>query len=80
MIRPVIASQTVATAHLPQMPEVVVVEDASETVVEGTLVQPEIVLRGNELRRKREANLGDTLSQELGVTSSSFGPGAGRPI
>ncbi|MEK6735617.1 MAG: TonB-dependent receptor, partial [Pseudomonadota bacterium] len=38
------------------------------------------VLQGDRLRRKREANLGDTLSHELGVTSSSFGPGAGRPI
>ena len=38
------------------------------------------VLQGDRLRRNRETNLGDTLSHELGVTSSSFGPGAGRPI
>ena len=44
------------------------------------LAQPISVLQGDALRRKREANLGDTLSHELGVTSSSFGPAAGRPI
>ncbi len=42
--------------------------------------QPVSILKGDELRRKREASLGDTLSGELGVTSSSFGPAAGRPI
>ena len=44
------------------------------------MAQPVSVLRGDDLRRKREASLGDTLSRELGVASSSFGPGAGRPI
>lgn len=47
---------------------------------ESGILKPALVLQGHDLRRKREANLGDTLSQELGVTSSSFGPGAGRPI
>ncbi|MDR4515649.1 TonB-dependent receptor domain-containing protein [Nitrosomonas sp.] len=43
-------------------------------------VRPEKVLQEDELRRKREASLGDMLSRELGVSSSSFGPGASRPI
>ena len=38
------------------------------------------VVQGERLKRNRESNLGDTLSHELGITSSSFGPGAGRPI
>ena len=42
-------------------------------------VRPEKVLQEDELRRKREASLGDMLSRELGVSSSSFGPGASRP-
>ena len=42
--------------------------------------QPVSVLQGEELRRKRDVGLGDTLSQELGITSSSFGAGASRPI
>lgn len=47
---------------------------------ESAGIKADIVLQGDRLRRKRETNLGDTLSHELGVTSSSFGPGAGRPI
>ena len=67
----------IETVHLPRMPAVVILEEASS---EQALVQPETILKGGRLRRNREANLGDTLSQELGVTSSSAGPGAGRPI
>ncbi len=44
------------------------------------MVQPITVLQGDELRRKRRTSLGDTLSNELGVSSSSFGPASGRPI
>ncbi|MEO5702647.1 MAG: TonB-dependent receptor [Gammaproteobacteria bacterium] len=47
---------------------------------EEGIAQPVDVLDKEELRRKREASIGDTLSGELGVSSSYFGPGAGRPI
>ncbi len=38
------------------------------------------VLTGAELVRDVRPSLGDTLSRQPGVTSSSFGPGASRPI
>lgn len=44
------------------------------------LVQPVDVLRGKELERKRKATLGELLEGELGVSTSDFGPGVGRPI
>lgn len=44
------------------------------------MAQPATVLAEDELRRKRAASIGDTLSQEVGVQSSAFGAGAGRPI
>lgn len=44
------------------------------------LVQPVDVLAGEALERKRAGNLGDTLSQQLGVSTTYFGPGSGRPI
>ncbi len=44
------------------------------------MAQPATVLKEEELRRKRAASIGDTLAQELGVHSSSFGSGSGRPI
>lgn len=47
---------------------------------EVDIAQPVTTLKENALRRKRAATIGDTLSAELGVQSSYFGPGAGRPI
>ncbi len=43
-------------------------------------VQPAIVVSRAALVRDRAASLGDTLSTQPGVQSSSFGPGASRPI
>jgi len=41
---------------------------------------PAKVLSGSELRNKLGNSIGDTLSHELGVSASSFGAGASRPI
>src|SRR5688500_6278454 len=62
------------------LPPVVVTAVPFEHRIELDMAQPVSVLKGDDLRRKREASLGDTLSRELGLASSSFGPGAGRPI
>ena len=58
----------------------VVITRPSATAMEVTGVKPDIVVQGDRLRQKRETTLGDTLMHELGVTSTNFGPGAGRPI
>src|SRR5688572_9057785 len=47
---------------------------------EDELVQPAAVLSGAELEDRRAATIGETVSQELGVQSSYFGPGVGRPV
>lgn len=44
------------------------------------LTQPSEVLSGEELDRRRGASLGETLEHELGVSSTDFGRGAGRPV
>ncbi|GAA4017666.1 TonB-dependent receptor [Actimicrobium antarcticum] len=44
------------------------------------ILAPAKVLSGDELRNKLGGSLGDTLSHELGVSSSAFGAGASRPI
>ena len=44
------------------------------------MTTPTAVLEGDELVRRREATLGETLGNEPGITSSHFGAGAGRPI
>lgn len=44
------------------------------------ILAPAKILAGDELRDKLGATLGETLSQELGVSASAFGAGASRPI
>lgn len=44
------------------------------------IIQPVEVLAGRELDRKRKSTIGETLEGELGVSSSDFGPGVGRPL
>jgi iron complex outermembrane recepter protein len=38
------------------------------------------VLSGNELALKTGHSIGETLKQEQGITSLSFGPGVGTPV
>ena len=42
--------------------------------------RPVTVLSGDELRTKVGQTLGDTLKNEPGITSQSFGPGVGTPV
>jgi iron complex outermembrane receptor protein len=44
------------------------------------LTQPTVVLRNEELLRKVQQSIGETLAGELGVSASYFGPVAGRPV
>ncbi|MCE3602526.1 TonB-dependent receptor [Massilia sp. P8910] len=44
------------------------------------ILTPAKILAGDELRDKLGSSLGETLSQELGVSASGFGAGASRPI
>lgn len=44
------------------------------------LTQPVTVLADDELTRKVEASIGETLANELGVSTTYFGPVAGRPV
>ena len=44
------------------------------------MTQPVSVLEGDELVRRREATLGETLEGEPGISASHFGAGASRPV
>jgi iron complex outermembrane recepter protein len=44
------------------------------------VAQPTSVLAGDELRRQIASSIGETLSSELGVSSTYFGPTASRPV
>ncbi len=46
----------------------------------ATVVKPSTVIEGNDLTLKAAHSIGETLKQELGITSQSFGPGVGTPV
>lgn len=75
---PVIYAQSAAKPS--RLPGVTVTASPFKDRGELEMTQPANVLQGDDLRRKREISLGDTLANELGVASSFFGPGASRPI
>ncbi|MEM1181877.1 MAG: TonB-dependent receptor [Acidobacteriota bacterium] len=65
-----------------------VVRYDDEVVISGSaiarsqleLAQPTTVLTGDELRFRQQTTLGETLSQEAGVSTTFFGQGASRPV
>lgn len=59
--------------------EVLVQATALKRTVEQ-LAQPTAVLGDEELAKKTGASIGETLSGELGLSSSYFGPTASRPV
>ena len=59
---------------------VVVTADPFGSSENSMILAPAKVLSGDELRDKLGGSLGQTLSNELGVSSSGFSSGASRPI
>ena len=77
-VNPVAFAQEDSETH-HQIDEVVVTATPLKRTVEQ-LAQPTSILRGEELALKQSTSIGETVSQEVGVTSSFFGPVSSRPI
>jgi iron complex outermembrane receptor protein len=60
--------------------EQVVVTASAEARRPEELVQPVEVLSDRELQEQTSMTIGDTLSSQPGITATTFGPGASRPI
>lgn len=73
------SAQTFVGVAPPVLDPVLVTADPLDRK-ELDLLRPATVLRGDALRAAESSNLGDTLARQPGVQSSSYGPGAGRPI
>lgn len=71
---PAQADDQAATELEPVVVTAPLQEKVSETAV------PVTVLSGDELRVKVGDTIGETLKQEPGITSQSFGPGVGTPV
>ncbi len=66
-------------ANLVVLPEITVLGDSNKSSALD-FVQTVDVLSGAKLERKKQTSLGQTLSHEVGVSSSFFGPNASRPV
>ncbi len=64
----------------PQTLDPVVITFSPLPRTELDSLQPVNLLRGDELRLQEGTSLGETLARQLGVQSSAYGAGAGRPI
>jgi iron complex outermembrane recepter protein len=70
-------------AHAQQAsptPDEVVVTGVPHDQAPGEIAQSVTVLRDETLNRLRASSLGETLANQVGVSSSYFGAGASRPI
>ncbi|MDP1666869.1 MAG: TonB-dependent receptor [Methylobacter sp.] len=67
-----------AEQNVLELDEVVVTGPLQEKVSESAI--PVTVLSDDELRLKVGHSIGETLKNELGITSQSFGPGVGTPV
>jgi iron complex outermembrane receptor protein len=69
----------VVLAHEEKLSEIQV-QEREETQGLVDFVPSVKKLKGNELTKKRQTSIGDTLATEAGVQSTSFGPNASRPV
>jgi iron complex outermembrane receptor protein len=74
-----LSSGVALTVHAQPSDEIVVTGVLRDRAP-GEIAQSVTVVTGETLERIRAANLGETLSNQLGVSSSYFGAGASRPI
>ncbi len=66
-------------AHETQLEQIEVQEqEESQSLV--NFVPSVTQLKGTELGKRRQTSLGDTLSSEAGIQSTSFGPNSSRPV
>ncbi len=75
---PVASAQDDEDAH-HQIDQIVVTSSPLGRTVEE-LAQPTTILRGVELVKKQSTSIGETLSQEPGMSSTYFGPVSSRPV
>ena len=76
-----IGASAVAQVQTPsKVDKVIVTASPFSNQDELQSVQPAVVVGKEALLKDRAASMGDTLSTQAGIQSSSFGPGASRPI
>jgi iron complex outermembrane receptor protein len=82
LLRVAVAALMVSHAALSQESKTEEVVVTSSALHENPLdvAQPTSVMAGDDLRRQIAGSIGETLSSQLGVSSTYFGPSASRPV
>lgn len=74
----IIPTSYAANQNTVELEEVVVTAPLQDKASESAI--PVTVLSDDELRLKTGHSIGETLKNELGISSQSFGPGVGTPV
>jgi iron complex outermembrane receptor protein len=74
------ATAAPAGSHSPDGLEEIVVTATPFERSPLQIAQPAIVVAGDQLRRELGASIGETVSEQLGVTGTYYGPMASRPV
>ncbi len=69
----------ISYAHTEKL-EVIEVTHGKEESSLSTFIPSASVMKEKTLLKRRESSLGDTLKNEVGIQTTSFGPSSGRPI
>ncbi|NOQ77102.1 MAG: TonB-dependent receptor plug domain-containing protein, partial [Methylococcaceae bacterium] len=64
--------------HVQELDQLIISTPLSQSTANTAL--PVSILSGDELRMKASSSIGETLKNEPGITSQSFGPGVGQPV
>lgn len=64
--------------HVHELDQLIISTPLSDSISNTAL--PVSILSGDELRLKASSSIGETLKNEPGITSQSFGPGVGQPV
>ncbi len=72
------STQSTASAGLADSPAIIVTAPIDRSRLDT--LQGVSILEGEQLQRRLEPTLGETLAREPGVSSTFFGPGASRPL
>ncbi len=64
--------------HVQELDQLIITTPLIESTANTAL--PVSILSGDELRMKVSLSIGETLKNEPGITSQSFGPGVGQPV
>lgn len=79
-----LATSRIVIASTATEPEAIELETVTVTTQAGSaepeIVIPSMVLSKDELGLKMGHSIGETLKQEQGISSQSFGPGVGTPV